>query len=139
MSSWAADELRYTELGNKRLTKRIIRVVEKLAEKHQAGIPKAMAIWPETKAAFWLFASGLMKRRAFARRTSCAWRAGEGSIGNFGDSRPDGVGLHLPSVDARAGGVEPPSAVGEEGAHGVDGEFERVAVGYSAPEVVGAG
>lgn len=57
MSSWAADELRYADLGDKRLTKRLVRLTEKIAEKPQASLPEAMGRWAETKAAYRFFAS----------------------------------------------------------------------------------
>lgn len=33
MTGWAADELRHVDLGDKRWNKRLVRMVEKLAEK----------------------------------------------------------------------------------------------------------
>ncbi len=57
MTRWVADELRYVDLGDRRLNKRVMRVTEKLSEKPTASIPVAMGNWTETKAAYRLFAS----------------------------------------------------------------------------------
>jgi len=73
MTSWAADELRYADLGDQRRTKRLIHILEKLAEKPQASIPEAMGSWAETKAAYRFWASDEYEaqeiREAHALRT----------------------------------------------------------------------
>lgn len=53
--SWAADEFRSVDLGDKRLNKRLIRVAERLADAPQQSIPAAMEGWDETQAAYRLF------------------------------------------------------------------------------------
>jgi len=74
MTSWAADELRYADLGDKRRTKRLVHLLEKLAEKPQASVPEAMGSWAETKAAYRFFASDDIDteaiREAHAKRTA---------------------------------------------------------------------
>jgi hypothetical protein len=53
--SWAEEEFRSVDLGDKRLDRRLIRVVRRLADAPQHGIPAAMDGWKETQAAYRLF------------------------------------------------------------------------------------
>ena len=41
MQSWAAEELRYTDLGDKRLNRRLIDIVETLSAKPAVSEPQA--------------------------------------------------------------------------------------------------
>lgn len=52
MESWAADELRHADLGDKRLNKRLIKIVENLAAHPEASVPQASGTWAETKATY---------------------------------------------------------------------------------------
>jgi hypothetical protein len=55
MQAWAGSELKYANLGDARLNKRLIKIVENLAAQPQASITQASSNWAETKAtyAFW--------------------------------------------------------------------------------------
>lgn len=55
MQAWAGSELKYADLGDARLNKRLIKIVENLAAQPQASITQASSNWAETKAtyAFW--------------------------------------------------------------------------------------
>lgn len=52
MSSWAAEELKYANLPDKRLNKRLITIVENLASQPSASIPQASGDWANTKATY---------------------------------------------------------------------------------------
>ena len=52
MEGWAANELRLAQFGDKRLRKRLIRIVEDLAAKPMASVPEACGQWPATKATY---------------------------------------------------------------------------------------
>src|SRR4029079_5068561 len=54
-STWAADELRHADLGDKRLNKRLIRLVSDLAARPESSIPQATTTWAATKAAYRFF------------------------------------------------------------------------------------
>jgi hypothetical protein len=41
MPSWAAEELRYADLGDKRLNRRLIDIVETLSAKPAVSVPQA--------------------------------------------------------------------------------------------------
>jgi hypothetical protein len=42
MQSWAAEELRYADLGDKRLNRRLIDIVETLSAKPAVSVPQAL-------------------------------------------------------------------------------------------------
>ena len=42
MQSWAAEELRYADLGDKRLNRRLIDIVETLSAKPTVSVPQAL-------------------------------------------------------------------------------------------------
>jgi Transposase DNA-binding/Transposase Tn5 dimerisation domain len=50
--SWAEDELRYVDLGDRRLNRRLARLVGDLAARPTAPVPQACASWAATKAAY---------------------------------------------------------------------------------------
>lgn len=50
--SWAAEEFRDIDLGDKRLDRRAVLLAERLAEKPEASIPAACGGWAETLAAY---------------------------------------------------------------------------------------
>ncbi len=52
MQSWAAEELRYADLGDKRLNRRLIDVVETLSAKPAVSVPQACGTWAKTMAVY---------------------------------------------------------------------------------------
>jgi hypothetical protein len=52
MRSWATEELKYAALPDKRLNKRLIKIVENLAGQPHASIPQASGDWANTKATY---------------------------------------------------------------------------------------
>ncbi len=52
MSSWVAQELMGAELGDIRLSRRLVRLAERLDERPEASIPQACGNVAETKAAY---------------------------------------------------------------------------------------
>lgn len=52
MQSWATQEVRYAQLGDARLNKRLAKVVEDLAAQPESSVPQACGTWPATKAAY---------------------------------------------------------------------------------------
>jgi hypothetical protein len=53
--SWAAKEMNGVNLGDERLNRRVIRVLERLGEKPSVSIPTACGGWAETQAAYRFF------------------------------------------------------------------------------------
>jgi hypothetical protein len=53
--SWAKEEFAQADLGDKRLNKRLIKLVEQFADKPTASIPGACGGWAETQAAYRFF------------------------------------------------------------------------------------
>lgn len=52
LQSWASEELKYATLPDKRLNKRLIKIVENLAQQPHASIPQASGDWANTKATY---------------------------------------------------------------------------------------
>ena len=52
MLSWAAKELRYARLGDARLNRRLMRIVEDVAAQPTASVPQASGTWAATKGAY---------------------------------------------------------------------------------------
>jgi hypothetical protein len=52
MHGWAAEELRHARMGDKRLNRRLVRLVEDLAAQPTASVPQASGTWAATKAAY---------------------------------------------------------------------------------------
>jgi len=52
MDSWAADELQHVDLGDERLNKRLVKIVEKAAAHPESSVPQACDTWAETKATY---------------------------------------------------------------------------------------
>ncbi len=52
MQSWAQEELKYANLPDTRLNKRLIKIVENLASQPHASVPKASGDWANTKATY---------------------------------------------------------------------------------------
>jgi hypothetical protein len=61
--SWAAEEFKGIDLGDKRLGKRVVLLAERLAEKPTASIPGACSGWAETQGAYRFFAQEEMDWR----------------------------------------------------------------------------
>ena len=57
MQSWAEEELRYTDLGDARLNRRLIQLVSDFSSKPSVSIPHACNTWPKIKAAYRFFSS----------------------------------------------------------------------------------
>lgn len=54
--SWAAEEFKTIDLGDRRLDKRMVLLAERLAANPMARIPQACGGWTETQAAYRFFA-----------------------------------------------------------------------------------
>ncbi len=52
MQSWATDELRYIQLGDARLNKRSMKIVEALSSHPESSVPQACGDWSSTKSAY---------------------------------------------------------------------------------------
>jgi hypothetical protein len=52
MQAWAGQELKYTDLGDPRRDRRLVRIVETLAAQPNAGVPQASGGWAATKATY---------------------------------------------------------------------------------------
>ncbi len=48
MQSWAAQELEYTNLPDKRLNQRLIKIFEQASAQPQASVPQASGDWANT-------------------------------------------------------------------------------------------
>jgi hypothetical protein len=55
VESWAASELKYTNLGDKRLLQRLVKMVEDFANQPNVSVPQACGDWAATQCAsdFW--------------------------------------------------------------------------------------
>jgi hypothetical protein len=52
MNDWTIPELRHVDLGDRRLNRRLLRLVEALAARPQASVPEATGSWAAAKAAY---------------------------------------------------------------------------------------
>jgi hypothetical protein len=52
MQSWAAEELKYTNLPDKRLNQRLIKIVEQASTQPEVSVPQASGNWAQTKATY---------------------------------------------------------------------------------------
>ena len=52
MKSWAEEELKYADLGDRRRNKRLVKIVSDLAEQPNATVPQACGDWAGTQAAY---------------------------------------------------------------------------------------
>src|SRR5437588_12645211 len=52
MNTWAEHELRFLDLGDARLARRTVHLVEALAARPEASVPQATVSWAATKAAY---------------------------------------------------------------------------------------
>lgn len=79
MQSWAAQELRYAQLGDARLNRRLVRLVEDLAAQPTASVPQACGNWAATKGAYRFWDSPQVKPGAInaAHRQSTIERVRE--------------------------------------------------------------
>lgn len=53
--SWAAQEMLKANLGDKRLNRRVAKVLHQLSQRPEGSVPSALQSWPETLAAYRLF------------------------------------------------------------------------------------
>ena len=61
MEKWITQELERTELGDKRRTKRLIKIVKQLSSRPNATVPEASETWAATKATYDFFSSPYLK------------------------------------------------------------------------------
>ena len=61
--SWAAEEFSGADLGDARLDKRLVRIVETFADKPTASIPEACGDWGATQATYRFFNQALNEDR----------------------------------------------------------------------------
>ena len=82
MTGWAASELQFADLGDKRRNKRLIRLVEDLAAQPNASVPQASGDWAATQAAYEFWSSRRIKAQAIgaAHQKSTLERAKPHSI-----------------------------------------------------------
>ena len=82
MRSWATEELKYASLPDKRLNKRLIKIVENLARQPHASIPQASGDWANTKATYNFWKSKRIKSEEIieAHRKRTAERVSEEKI-----------------------------------------------------------
>jgi hypothetical protein len=52
MQSWAAEELKYVQLGDERLNQRLIKMVETFAGNPECSVPQACKTWASTRASY---------------------------------------------------------------------------------------
>ena len=58
MQSWATHELRYVQLGDARLNKRLMKMVEDLSAQPESSVPQACGDWASTKGAYEFWKNG---------------------------------------------------------------------------------
>lgn len=82
-TSWAQEELGRAELGDKRLTKRLVRLAEQLEAQPFASIPQACETWADTQAAYDFFSNEQVETQAIVaahREATVARMAGESVV-----------------------------------------------------------
>ena len=52
MQSWASEEMRYVDLGDKRLNRRLIKMLEDFSCNPESSVPKACKTWAATRASY---------------------------------------------------------------------------------------
>ena len=52
MQSWASEELRHVQLGDARLNRRLVKMVETFSENPECSVPKACKTWAATRASY---------------------------------------------------------------------------------------
>lgn len=82
MAGWAASELQFADLGDKRRNKRLVRLVEDLAAQPSASVPQASGDWAATQAAYEFWSSRRIKAQSIgeAHQKSTLERAKQHSI-----------------------------------------------------------
>jgi len=58
MQSWATQELRYVDLGDARLNKRLAKMIEDFAAQPESSVPQACGDWAATKGAYGFWRNG---------------------------------------------------------------------------------
>ncbi len=81
-TSWAQEELGHAELGDKRLTKRLVRLAEQLERQPFASIPQACESWADTQAAYDFFSNEQVEAQAMvaAHRKATVARMADQSV-----------------------------------------------------------
>lgn len=74
MQSWAARELKGANLGDKRLNRRLVKIVEALCEQPEASLPQACGSWAATKAAYNFFSSKQVSPQEILEAHESFWR-----------------------------------------------------------------
>lgn len=83
MQRWAAEEVGTAQFGDRRLTKRLVKVVEDLAAQPNASVPQACGSWAATKGAYRFWDSRQVRPeaiRAAHQASTVARLAGAGRI-----------------------------------------------------------
>jgi Transposase DNA-binding/Transposase Tn5 dimerisation domain len=74
MQSWAAQELKGANLGDQRLNRRLVKIVEALYEQPEASLPQACGSWAATKAAYNFFSSKQVSPQEILEAHQPFWR-----------------------------------------------------------------
>jgi Transposase DNA-binding len=74
MPSWAAQELNGANLGDQRLNRRRVKIVEALYEQPEASLPQACGSWAATKAAYNFFSSKQVSPQEILEAHQSFWR-----------------------------------------------------------------
>ncbi|NER38685.1 MAG: transposase [Oscillatoria sp. SIO1A7] len=67
MKSWAEEELKSADLGDRRRNKRLVKIVSDLAEQPNATVPQACEDWARTQAAYDFWANPHLYCRSDSR------------------------------------------------------------------------
>ena len=89
MQSLATDELRYIQLGDARLNKRSMKIVEDLSAHPESSVPQACGDWASTKAAYEFWNNGKVEPNAInqAHKQSTVERlSGHATVLNIQDT-----------------------------------------------------
>lgn len=83
MEIWAQQEVGHAQFGDRRLTKRLVRLVSDLSRQPEASVPQACGDWAATKAAYRFWDHGQVTPeaiRAAHRRSSLKRLAGQETV-----------------------------------------------------------
>lgn len=82
MTAWAAEELKYADLGDRRRNKRLIRLVSDLAAQPNVSVPQASGDWAATQGAYDFWQSPHVKAEAIrqAHQTSTLERVKQHAV-----------------------------------------------------------
>jgi hypothetical protein len=93
MEEWITQELERTELGDKRRTKRLIKIVSNLSASPEASVPQASGTWSQTKATYDFWDSPYIKPSMIRQGHLDATENCQAS-GSLGDTRYNRNKLH---------------------------------------------